>query len=215
MSWTSTSRKHVKATHPGLSVAVIHDGKIKKAKAYGLASVELNVPARPETVYELASATKPFVATAVMLLVQDGKIRLEDPVSKFTGDAPQTWKGITVRHLLTHTSGIKDYLSDLRRDFPHDTPPEKIVRAAIEAPLNFTPGEKWSYSNTGYVLLGMIVRKASGKSYDAYLEDRVFKPLGMADTRHNTPDEVIPNRGGRVSLVRAADFITETFSSTR
>jgi CubicO group peptidase (beta-lactamase class C family) len=187
---TSMSRQHI----PGLTLAVIHDGKIKKARAYGLASVELNVPARPETVYELASATKPFVATAVMLLVRDGRIRLEDPVGKFVGDAPDAWKGVTVRHLLTHTSGIKDYLSDLRRDFPHDTPPETIVRAAIEAPLNFRPGEKWSYSNTGYVLLGMIVRKASGKSYDAFLEDRVFKLLGMADTRHDTPDEIIPNR---------------------
>ena len=187
---TSMSRQHI----PGLSLAVIRDGRVIKAKGFGLASVELNVPATPETVYELASATKPFVATAAMLLVQDGKISLEDPVSKCVADTPRTWQGITVRHLLTHTSGIKDYLSDLRRDFPHDTPPEKIVQAAIEAPLNFTPGAKWSYSNTGYVLLGMIVRKVSGKSYDAFLEDRVFKPLGMADTRHNSPDEVIPNR---------------------
>ena len=187
---TSMARQHI----PGLSLVVIRDGKIIKSKAYGLASVELNVPARPETVYELASATKPFVATAIMLLVQDGKISLEDKVSKFVVDAPDTWKGVTVRHLLTHTSGIKDYLGDLRRDFPHDTPPEKIVRAAIEAPLNFTPGEKWSYSNTGYVILGMIVRKVSGEPYDAFLEGRVFKPLGMADTRHDSPDEVIPNR---------------------
>jgi CubicO group peptidase (beta-lactamase class C family) len=186
----SMTRQHI----PGLTLAVILDGKVKKAKAYGLASVELNVPATPETVYELASATKPFVATAVMLLVQDGIIRLEDPVGKFVEGVPDAWKRITVRQLLTHTSGIKDYLSDLRRDFPNDTPPETIVRAAMEAPLNFTPGEKWSYSNTGYVLLGMIVRRASGKSYDTFLEDRVFKPLGMVDTLHDTPDEVIPNR---------------------
>ena len=152
------------------------------------------MPARPETVYELASATKPFVATAVMLLVQDGKMGLDDRVSKFVDDAPDTWKGITVRHLLTHTSGIKDYLADLRRDFPHDTPPEQVVRAAMEAPLNFAPGEKWSYSNTGYMLLGMIVRKVSGKTYDAFLDERVFKPLGMADTRHDSPDEIIPDR---------------------
>jgi CubicO group peptidase (beta-lactamase class C family) len=186
----SMSRQHI----PGLTLAVIHDGKIKKARGYGLASVELNVAARPETVYELASATKPFVATAVMLLVRDGRIRLDDPVGKFVENVPGTWKGVTVRHLLTHTSGIKDYLGDLRRDFPHDAQPEAIVRAAIEAPLNFTPGEKWSYSNTGYVLLGMIIRKASGKSFDAFLEEHVFKPLGMVDTRRDTPDEIIPNR---------------------
>ena len=129
-----------------------------------------------------------------MLLVQDGKMGLDDRVSRFADDAPDTWKGVTIRHLLSHTSGIKDYLADLRRDFPHDTPPEQVVRAAMEAPLNFTPGEKWSYSNTGYVLLGMIVRKVSGRTYDAFLEERVFKPLGMADTRRDGPDEIIPDR---------------------
>jgi CubicO group peptidase (beta-lactamase class C family) len=187
---TSMARQHI----PGLSLAVIRDGKIIKAKGYGHASVELNVPARPETVYELASATKPFVAVAVLSLVQDGKIGLEDKVSNFVEGAPDTWKDITIRHLLTHTSGIKDYLADLRRDFPHDAAPEAIVRAAIEAPLHFTPGAKWSYSNTGYVLLGMIVRKVSGESYDAFLAGRVFRPLGMEDTRHDSPDEVVPNR---------------------
>src|SRR6516165_3984555 len=187
---TSMARQHI----PGLSLAVIRDGKIIKARGYGHASVELNVPARPETVYELASATKPFVAVAIMSLVQDGKIGLEDKVSGFVEGAPDTWKDITIRHLLTHTSGIKDYLGDLRRDFPNGATPEAIARAAIEAPLNFTPGAKWSYSNTGYVLLGMIVRKVSGKSYDAFLMGRVFKPLGMGDTRLDTPDEIVPNR---------------------
>ena len=123
-------RQHI----PGLSLVVIRDDKIIKANGYGLASLELHVPAKPETVYELASATKPFTATAVMLLVQDGTINLDDRISKFVEDTPVTWKGITVRHLLTHTSGIKDYLGDLcARDFPHDSPPETIVRAAIEA----------------------------------------------------------------------------------
>ena len=183
-------RQHI----PGLSLVVIRDGKIIKAKGYGLASLELNVPAKLETVYELASATKPFVATGVMLLVQDGRIALDDKLNKFVDETPATWNGITVRHLLTHTSGIKDYLGDLRRDFPYDTPPEAIVRAAMEAPLNFAPGEKWSYSNTGYVLLGMIVGNLSGKSYDAFLAERVFKPLGMNDTRHDSPDEVVSNR---------------------
>ena len=195
---TSMARQHI----PGLSLAVIRDGKIIKAKGFGLASVELNVPARPETVYELASATKPFVATAIMLLVQDGKISLEDKVSKFVEDAPDTWKGITVRHLLTHTSGIKDYLGDLRRDFPHDTPPEKIVRAAIEAPLNFTPGEKWSYSNTGYVLLGMIVRKVSGKSYRRLPGRARLQASGDGRYTPRQPGRDHPQSSGRVSLVR-------------
>jgi CubicO group peptidase (beta-lactamase class C family) len=187
---TSIARQHI----PGLSLVVIRDGRVVKARGYGRASLEFNAPATPETVYELASVTKPFVATAVMLLVQDGKIHLEEKITTYVERAPDAWKDITIRHLLTHTSGIKDYLKDLRQNFPHDAPPEAIVQAAMAAPLNFAPGEKWSYSNTGYVLLGMIVRNVSGASYDAFLERRVFRPLGMANTRHDTPDEIIPNR---------------------
>jgi CubicO group peptidase (beta-lactamase class C family) len=186
----SMVRQHI----PGLSLVVIRDGTVVKSRGYGLASIELNVPATPETAYELASATKPLVASAVMLLVQEGKIALDDKVSSFVEGAPGTWNAITVRHLLSHTSGIKDYLSELRRDFPNDAPAEAIVRAAIDAPLNFAPGEKWSYSNTGYVVLGLIIRKLTETSYDAFLNERVFKPLGMSSTRRDSPDDVIRNR---------------------
>jgi CubicO group peptidase (beta-lactamase class C family) len=179
---------------PGLSLAVLRDGKVIKAAGYGYASLELRVPARPETVYELASSTKPLLAVAIMLLVQDGRLGLDDPVSKYVAGTPEAWQSITVRHLLSHTAGIKDYLRDLRRDFPHDATPEQIVRAAMDAPLSFPPGERWDYSNTGYVLLGTIVRKVTGATYDALLQERVFQPLGMASTRRDTPDEVVPNR---------------------
>jgi D-alanyl-D-alanine carboxypeptidase len=187
---TSMARQHI----PGLSLVVIRDGRTIKAKGYGVASVELNVAASPETAYELASATKPFVATAIVLLVQDGKLDLDDKVGSLVSAAPESWNGITIRHLLTHTSGIKDYLADLRRDFTNDTPPEQIAQTAMQAPLAFRPGAKWSYSNTGYVLLGMIVREVTGKSYDAFLAERVFKPLRMGQTRRDSPDDVIPNR---------------------
>ena len=132
------SRQHI----PGLSLVVVRDGKVVKAKGYGLASLELGVPASPETVYELASATKPFVATAILLLVQDGRISLEDKVSKYLNETPEAWKSVTIRHLLSHTSGIKDYSSDLRRAFPHDTSPEKFAQEVMREPLNFVPGEK-------------------------------------------------------------------------
>jgi CubicO group peptidase (beta-lactamase class C family) len=187
---TAMARQHI----PGLSLAVLREGKIIKAKGYGLASLELGVPAGPETVYELASATKPFMATSIMLLVQDGKISLEDKISKYLESTPETWKDITVRHLVSHTSGIKDYLSDLHHDFPHDTTPERFAEVVSKEPLNFAPGEKWAYSNTGYILLGMIVQKVSGKCYDALLEERVFKPLGMKATRLDSSDEIVPNR---------------------
>src|SRR4051794_12996572 len=105
------AREHI----PGLSLVVMRDGRIIKAKGYGRASLELNVPAAPETVYELASTTKPFVAVAVLLLAQDGKLALADKVGQFIENVPESWKEITVRHLLSHTSGVKDYLADLRR----------------------------------------------------------------------------------------------------
>jgi CubicO group peptidase (beta-lactamase class C family) len=184
------ARQHI----PGLSLVVVRDGKVIKAQGYGRASLELNVPTRPETVYELASATKPFVATAIMLLVQDGKLGLDEKISKYLENTPDAWKDITVRHLLSHTSGVKDYLGELSRDFPNVTSAEQFARAVAREPLNFAPGEKWAYSNTGYVLLGMIVHKLSGKSYDAFLEERVFKPLGMKATRRDSHDEVVPNR---------------------
>jgi len=183
-------REHI----PGLSLAVLRNGKIIKQRGYGYASLELKVPARPETVYELASTTKPMMATAVMLLVQDGKLALDDRISKYVENTPDAWKDITVRHLLSHTSGIKDYLSDLQKDFPHDTGPEQIVKFAMDSPLKFAPGSKWAYSNTGFVLLGMIVKKISGVTYDTMLQERVFRPYGMMQTRRDTPDEMVLTR---------------------
>lgn len=181
---------------PGLSLAVVKDGKIVKAKGYGLANIELKAPATPETVYQLASVTKQFTATAIMLLVQDGKIGLDDKIGQYVDKTPDSWKEITIRHLLTHTSGIKDYLNELRENSRQDTTPEKIIGLVTGLPLNFAPGEKWSYSNTGYVLLAMIVHKVSGKPYDLFLGERVFKPLGMNSTRRSSLDDVIPHRAG-------------------
>jgi CubicO group peptidase (beta-lactamase class C family) len=184
------SRQHI----PALSLVVIRDGKIIKAQGYGLASIELNVPAKPETVYELASTTKPLVATAIMMLVQDKKLDLEDKISKYLPDAPDSWKAVTIRHLLTHTSGIKCYLTDMRHDFPNDTSLDQFVQVVSKEPLKFAPGEKWSYSNTGFVLLGMIIQKVTGRTFDAFLDARVFEPLGMTATRHDSRDEIISNR---------------------
>ena len=179
---------------PGLSLAVIRNGRVIKAKGYGLANVEHRVAATPSTVYELASTTKPFVATAILLLAQDGKLKLDDDITLWIDSVPATWRGVTIRHLLTHTSGIKDYLADLRHDFPHDTPPQAIARFVLDAPPNFAPGAKWSYSNSGYVLLGLVVRKASGEPWDAFLRRRVLGPLAMTETRRDTPDGVVPAR---------------------
>jgi CubicO group peptidase (beta-lactamase class C family) len=130
------TRQHI----PGLSLAVVRDGKIIKTKGYGLADVESNVPAKPETVYQLASVTKQFVAAGIMLLVEEGKIGLDDPISRYVEKTPDTWKEITVRHLLTHTSGIKDHLNELPHYNREDVTPEQIVQRIAPMPLNFPPG---------------------------------------------------------------------------
>ena len=184
----------MRAQHiPGMSVAVVKDGSLRKARGYGLANVELQAPASAETVYQLASMTKQFTAAAVMLLVQDGKLGLDDNVAKLLDDAPASWSGITVRHLLTMTSGIADYsqrFGDSREDFTE----ERLYDSIQKLPLDFAPGEKWQYSNSNYVLLAMIIRKLTTTSYDAFLGERVFKPLGMADTRRDDESAVVDRR---------------------
>ncbi|HZS07096.1 MAG TPA: serine hydrolase domain-containing protein [Blastocatellia bacterium] len=179
---------------PGLSVAVVKEGRVVLAKGYGLASVELNAPATAETVYHLASLTKQFTAAAIMLLVQDGKLGLDDKINRYLENPPANWQAVTVRQLLTHTSGIKDYLIEMHAHLPDGTTPADIVAALGPMPLNFTPGAQNSYSNTGYLVLGMIIQKVSGKSYDEFMTERIFKPLGMTHTRRNSYDDIIPNR---------------------
>ena len=181
---------------PGLALAVVREGKVTKAKGYGLADVELNAPATERSVFQWASVTKQFTATAIMLLAQDGKLKLDDPVSRHYANAPSAWSGVTVRHLLTHTSGIKGYtelpnfFATVRKDYK----PEEIIGLVSSLPLDFAPGEKWAYSNTGYYLLGLIIEKVSGKSYGEFLTERIFRPLGMDTARVNDQFEIIANR---------------------
>src|SRR5262249_1304649 len=153
---------------PGLSVAVVRNGEVIKAQGYGLANVELQVPATKDTIYSSGSVGKQFTATAVMQLVEDGKIGLDDKISKYLDGTPEAWKDVTVRHLLTHTSGVKDITNHLnwRKDY---TDPE-LLKEAAQFPLDFPPGENWRYSNTGYVLLGILIKKASGKFYGDWLK---------------------------------------------
>jgi D-alanyl-D-alanine carboxypeptidase len=177
---------------PGLSLVVIKDQKVVKAQGYGLANVELNVPATPETVYKIGSVSKQFIATGIMLLVEEGKLSLDDPVSKFLEGAPETWKPITVRHLLTHTSGLV-------REAPGFDPLKiqndaDVIKTAYSLPLRFAPGEKYEYCNVGYFTLAEIIRKLSGKPWGDYLSERVFKPLGMNATRPTDMVELVPNR---------------------
>ncbi len=193
----------IKRLHvPGASIAIVRDGHITKAQGYGSANLELGSPAMKETVYEIGSTSKPFTATAIMMLVEEGKVGLDDTITKYFPEAPQAWRGITIRHLLTHTSGIQNHvavphwLDVFRTNLAFETAPsrDELLKMFFELPLEFQPGETWAYDNTGYYLLGIIIEKASGKSYWQFLDERIFKPLGMNATRSTDPQPIVPNR---------------------
>ena len=184
---------------PGLSLAVIRNGRITILKSYGLANVEHGVPVKPETVFQSGSIGKQFTAAAVMLLVQEGKISLEDEITKFFPAVPTSWGKITIRHLLNHTSGLGDFPPeiDLRRDYSED----EYFESLKKTPLAFEPGTKWDYSNAGYASLGILIRKVTGKFYGDVLQEMMFQPLGMSTTRVISEADIVPNRAAGYRLV--------------
>src|SRR5580765_3881056 len=161
---------------PGLALLVAKNGKIVRAQGYGLANVELQVPVKPETIFQSGSMGKQFTATAVMMLVEEGKISLDDPLTKFFPEAPSAWKNVKVRHLLSHTGGFTDYPDkfDFRRDYTEDD----LLKIVEALPLSFPPGSKWAYSNLGYLTLGILIHRVTGQFYGDFLHDRIFQPLG-------------------------------------
>ena len=186
---------------PGTAVAVIRAGQTIHAKGYGFANVEHRVPVTTQTIFQSGSVGKQFTSTAVMQLVEAGKLGLDDPIAKYLPDAPATWRDITIRHLLTHTSGIPDYTTDAfdyRRDYTED----ELVKLAYAVTLEFPAGSRWNYSNTGYVLLGAIIRKAGGRFYGDHLAEHVFKPAGMTSARVITEADIVPNRAAGYQLVK-------------
>jgi CubicO group peptidase (beta-lactamase class C family) len=201
---------------PGLALAVVRDGKIKKAKGYGLADVELQAPVTEHSVFQWASITKQFTATAIMQLVQDGKLSLDDQVNRHYTNAPAAWSNVTVRHLLTHTSGIKSYtdLPDFFGTIRKDYTPDELIGLVTDRPLDFNPGEKWVYCNTGYYLLGLIIEKVSGQSYADFLSARIFQPAGMDTARVNNQFDLIPHRATgyevRSNRVWRSEFVSPT-----
>jgi CubicO group peptidase (beta-lactamase class C family) len=149
---------------PGLALAVVREDQIVKAKGYGYANLELSSPVTDQTVFQSGSVGKMFTATAVMLLVEDGRIHLDDPITKYFPEGSERWKGITIRHLLNHTSGIPNFTSQTI-NYRLDYTDEELLQKAISLPLDFEPGSKWTYSNTAYVLLGFLIERVSGRFY--------------------------------------------------
>ncbi|MEO6390658.1 MAG: serine hydrolase domain-containing protein [Pyrinomonadaceae bacterium] len=201
---------------PGLAVAVIRDGKVVVAKGFGKANVELDVPATENTVFQLASVTKQFTATAILLLVQDGKLALDDKVSARVPNLPAAWANVTIRQLLTHTSGVKNYTEtkDFGKRSRYDFTQDEMLKLVADAPLDFPSGSKFNYSNTGYFLLGLVIEKASGKLYGEFVQQRIFQPLGMTATRFNDIHAIVKNRAAGYSwdgkVLQNADFASPT-----
>lgn len=185
---------------PGVSLAVVRDGRIIYAKGYGYANVEHQVPVKPETIFQSGSVGKQFTSMAVVMLVEEGKLGLDDKLSKYFTDAPPEWAAITVRHLLTHTSGMTGYPKDF--DFRADYTEDELYKRVKAAPLAFRPGEKWAYSNLGYVTLGLLINKVTGKFYGDFLKERVFNPLGMNTARIISEADIVPNRAAGYVLVK-------------
>jgi CubicO group peptidase (beta-lactamase class C family) len=178
---------------PGLSLAVVKDGSVVKMRGYGWADVEQHVAATPQTVYQTGSIGKQFTSMLVMMLVGDGVLRLDDKITKYLGTPNPAWRDITIRMLLTHTSGISNgALGDGNMSLAYT--PAQVLKMIAKTPLDFTPGTKWKYSNCGYELLGFIIQKAAGTFYGDLLARRVWTPLGMTSTRIIDLADIVPHR---------------------
>jgi CubicO group peptidase (beta-lactamase class C family) len=180
------ARQHI----PGMSVAILRADDILLARGYGLANLKQRAPATDSTVYSVGSLTKPFTAAAVVLLSQQGKLKLDDPITKYLPEGAKVWSGVTIRHLLTHTSGVPQ---DTTLDYSRDYAEAELVRSAAQ-PLQFTPGDRESYSSTGYSLLGIVIHRVTGKSWGDFVREQIFQPLGMRTARVNSDPDSVPNR---------------------
>ncbi|HXO38081.1 MAG TPA: serine hydrolase [Candidatus Acidoferrum sp.] len=178
------------------SVLVARDGKVLLDKAYGFANLEWDVPNTPTTKFRLGSITKQFTAASILLLEERGKLKIEDPVKKYMPDAPAAWDKITIFHVLTHTSGIPSLTSfpDFESHEAQAMTPEKLVEWFRDKPLEFEPGTKWNYSNSGYILLGYLIEKVSGQSYSEFVRQNIFTPLGMKDSGYDSNSAIIAHR---------------------
>jgi CubicO group peptidase (beta-lactamase class C family) len=209
---------------PGLAVGIYNRGRVLLAKGYGQANVELGVPVKPETIFQSGSVGKQFVSAAIMMLVQEGKLSLDDSITKYFPNAPAAWKPILIKNLLSHTSGLSEYESEerigpkgafyLRLDFTEDE-----LATKIEAlPAEWAPGDQWAYRNTNYVLLGILVHKITGKPYYEFLDERIFRPLGMTSTRLISERDIIMNRASGYELdngqLKNQEWVSPTFNST-
>lgn len=212
------ARQHI----PGLAVGVYSRGRILLAKGYGLANVELNVPVKPQTIFNAGSVGKQFTATAIMMLAEEGKLSLDDSITKYFPEAPASWKPILIKNLLSHTSGLAGY-GDYdgpsqpfyeRLDFTED----ELIAKVEAMPIEWAPGEKWEYRNTNYLILGILIHKITGEPYGQFFHERIFGPLGMTSTGLANARDIVANRASGYALdngqLKNEIWISPTFSAT-
>ncbi|HKS75687.1 MAG TPA: serine hydrolase domain-containing protein [Terriglobales bacterium] len=209
---TEMQKHHI----PGLALLIARNGQIVRAQGYGFANLELQVPVKPESIFQSGSMGKQFTATAVMMLVEQGKVGLEDPLTKYFPDAPASWNQVTVRELLSHTAGFTDYPDkfDFRRDYTED----QLLKIVEAIPLAYPPGTKWAYSNLGYLTLGVLIHRVTGEFYGDYLQEHIFRPLGMTATRIISETDIIPNRSSGYLWVKGGwknqEWVSPTLNTT-
>jgi CubicO group peptidase (beta-lactamase class C family) len=202
---------------PGAAIVVIKDGKIIKKNNYGTYSIEFNLPVTDSSIFPLASVTKIFTSTVIMKLVEQGKLSLDQPVTDFLDSLPDSWQQIRIRHLLSHTSGIVNHFQTrkartLSQDEQSKLSTETLIRLSASEPLRFTPGDQFSYNVTGYVLLGYIAEKATGKPIDQLAKELIFDPLKMNATVYGDYKAVIKNRNSLVYTYQNGPFETWNFT---
>ena len=205
-----------KTDQPGAVVLVQKDGKMLFEKAYGMANMELDVKMQPNHILRLGSITKQFTAVAMLMLVQAGKVSLDDDMTKYLPDYPTGGRKITVTQLLNHTSGIKSYtgMADFSKIWRTDMTLSELIDHFKNEPFDFEPGERWEYNNSAYILAGAIIEKASGMTYAEFLQKNIFEPLGMTDTYYDVSSKIIPRRvpgyGPGENGVENAPFLSMT-----
>lgn len=191
------AEQRIEADGPGVAVAIVRGGEVLHARGYGYANLEWRQPIAPDTVFCIGSLTKPFTATAIMLLERDGTLRLDDPITAYLPDYPMGEQPITIAHLLSHRSGIANFVTQphfWERTAQLDHTPQELLPLITDLSPNFAPGVRYSYSNSGYCLLGLIVEHVSGLPYGDFLRQRVFAPLGMADSHYMLHEAINPRR---------------------
>jgi CubicO group peptidase (beta-lactamase class C family) len=185
-------RQHI----PGIALAVVKNGKPLYVKGYGVATLEHPVPVTPGSVFQLGSIGKQFTAVAVTMLADEHKLNLDDPLAKYLPEVPESWRKVTLRLMLNHQAGIAQYTTPTRQllDLTHDYTDAELIRLAVSQPLDFEPGTDVSYSDVGYVLLGFVINRVAGEFYGDFLQRRIFRPLGMNNTRVISDSDIVPGR---------------------